>query len=107
MGLTKFTPLALAVASASLVRREIASRSCSASGSVIQRSLASGMSQARKRTSMDSAANCRIEPKPTAAGVRACSKERHNTRGQKLASIGRTEPIPELLKSDPLCSFLM
>ena len=51
-GLPSFTPRALAAASASLVRREIASRSCWATSAMIPtvRSFASGMSTARNRT---------------------------------------------------------
>jgi hypothetical protein len=52
LGLPSVTPRAFAAASASLVRREMASRSCRATSAMIPtvRSLASDMSRARKRT---------------------------------------------------------
>ena len=52
LGLPSFTPRAFAAASASFVRREIASRSCWATSAMMPtvRSLASGMSTARNRT---------------------------------------------------------
>jgi hypothetical protein len=51
-GLPSFTPRAFAAASASFVRRKMASRSCWATSAMIPmvRSFASGMSQARNRT---------------------------------------------------------
>jgi hypothetical protein len=52
-----------------------------------------------------SAAKVGSEPKPTAAGVGACSKGRHVTCGQKLTFIGLTDPIPKLVQSDHLCAM--